>query len=269
MRCTSPSIRSLTLTKLLSRSYAYQRPTLRFVSSVLRAADALEFDEFRAFAISYLEEMWTDDLSELGDHLDNAADTLLLARRCNVNSILKRALYELVISEGFKQSTSADPIDPDVEDVSILDPSDVLLLVNTREKLTMFWMQKAVPPPAAATCWSSRDSPAHQACAVTRHMTHELYKMLVHDSKLFECYRHDPISGLQGLCNAPWIKGEVWSQEELLLPSNDVGYLCSTCAKKWRAIWQAEKTILWHDMNMWLELHNEESEGDSEESSEE
>ena len=230
---------------------------------MLRAADALEFDEFRAFAISYLEEMWTDDLSELGGPLDNAADTLLLARRCNVNSIFKRALYELVVSNGFKQSEK-DEIDP--ADQSVLEASDFSLLVHTREMLSMFWMQKAVPPPQPATCRSSRDSRAHQACAVTTRMTHELYKRLVHDSKIFEWWRHDPITGLKMLCNAPWVKGEVWSpqRQDLPLPTDGDVYLCSGCAKKWRASWQAERIKLWSDMDMWLELGNEE-EGNGEE----
>lgn len=73
--------------------------------------------------------MWTDDLSDLSDSLDNAADTVLLARRCNVNAILKRALYELVVTEGLKQ-WEADQSDPDVEDgenKSVLSASDFLV----------------------------------------------------------------------------------------------------------------------------------------------
>lgn len=260
------------MTKLLSRSYAYKSPSLKFISSVLRAADALEFDQFRAFAISYLEKMWADDLSDLSNTLENAADTLLLARRCNVNGILKRALYELVISEGFKQSNSTDQIGPDMEDgenQSVLDPSDISLLVHAREKLTMFWMQKATPPPQPAACRSPRKSQAYRNCAVTKRRTHELYKLLVHDSKIFRRYGRDPIWGLRILRNAPWIEGEdreTWfgstkPQDQRL---DQVGYLCSACAKKWRADWQVEKTKLWNDMDTWFKLCNEE-EGDGKE----
>ena len=236
----------------------YKSPTFTFVASILRAADALEFDQFRAFAISYLQKMWTANLSDLSHTLDNAADAVLLARRCNVNGMLKRALYELLISEGFKQS-EADRIDPGVEDgenKSVLSTSDFSLLVHAREQLTTFWMQKAIPPPQPTICKSLRNSSAYRTCAVTRHRTHELYKELVHDSKTFERYRFDPIWGLEILRSAPWIEGEVWPstqpREGLLLPTTEIGYLCSACAQVWRAIWRAEKIKLWHDIGTWL-----------------
>ena len=209
--------------------------------------------------------MWTADLSDLSHTLDYAADTVLLARQCSVSSILKRALYELVISEGFKQSVP-DQIEPDLEDSdnqSVLSSSDVSLLVRTREQLTTFWMRKAIPPPQPATCKSPRNSPVYQTCAMTRRRTHELYKNLIHDSKTFERYRCDPIWGLEILRSAPWTEGEVWPQstpehrEGLLLPPAEVGYLCSACTKEWRAIWRAEKIELWNNLDVWFELHNE------------
>ena len=59
--------------------------------SIFRAADALGFDKFRAFAISHLENTWPNTLEDTSDDLDYAADTLFLARRHNINSIVKRA----------------------------------------------------------------------------------------------------------------------------------------------------------------------------------
>ena len=261
MPCISPSFLSLTLAKQFARSYAHESLSFKFVASILRAAVALDFYKFRAFAISYLEKMWPNELEDAFTSINYAADTVFLARRWNINSILKRALYELVISEGFKQS-EMDQIDPDIEDrenQSVLTVFDFSLLVHTREQLTKFWMQKVIPPPQPDTCQSPRKSSAYQTCAVTRRKTHELYKILFHDSKIFERYRDDPILGLRILRNAPWTEGEVWPgwthpQEELLLSTNEVGYLCSVCAEKWKAIWRGEMTKLWSDMDIWFKL---------------
>jgi len=74
-------------------------------------------------------------------------DTVLLARRRNVNSVLKRALYELVRAEGFRQETTGDDGDDEADsDQSALSTSDILLLLYTREQLTTFWMDKILPP---------------------------------------------------------------------------------------------------------------------------
>lgn len=214
--------------------------------------------------------MWPNKLEDRFYGINYAADTVLLARGWNINSILKRALYELVVSPGFKQSET-DQIDSDMEygdNQSVLSSSDFSLLVYTREQLTTFWMQKAMPPRQPATCKSPENSHAYQACAVTRRRIHDLYKILVHDSKLFEYYRYDPIQGLQVFCKAPWIKGEAWPrltqpQEGLQLPGAEVGYLCSACAKKWRVNWRVERTQLWNNLDTWFDVCNEE--GNSEE----
>jgi hypothetical protein len=187
--------------------------------------------------------MWPNRLEDTCHSINYAADTVLLARQWNINSILKRALYELVISEGFKESET-DQIDPDVDgggNQPVLTVSDFSLLLHTREQLTTFWMRKAIRPPQPTVCKSAQHSPAYQACAVTRVTAHRLYKLLLHDSNMFERYRYNPIQGLDIICNAPWVQGEVWPtsiqpREGLLLPIDKVGYLCSPCAKQWRAM---------------------------------
>lgn len=258
----SPSFHSLTLTKLPARSYPYDLPSSTFVMSIFRAADALGFDKFRAFAISHLENTWPNTLEDTSDDLDYAADTLFLARRHNINSIVKRALYELVKSEGFEQRVDEDMEDGENQS-AVLSASDVSLLVRTREKLTVFWMRKAIPPPQS-TCKSPNYTPACRTCAVTKHRAHELYKELVHDSKIFENYMYDPIEGVQILCSVPWIEGEVWCGSTPRGLLRTTGYLCFACAKAWRAIWRAERTKLWNDIDNWFELCNEEEENSEE-----
>ena len=209
-----------------------------------------------------MEEKWPDDLDSVEDIIEYAADTILLARRCNINSVLKRALYELVCAEGFKQATDSDAEDEDTDsDQSVLNSSDFSLLVRAREQLTMFWMRKAIPPPQPTTCQSPPQTRRH--CAVARRRSYELYKELVHDSKLFEDCRYDTIWGLTGLCKAPWVQGEVWPSDfpYETVPTAEVGYLCSACAKEWRAIWRAEQAKLWNDVSIWFELSNGEGSG--------
>ncbi len=186
-------------------------------------------------------------------------DTVLLARRRNVNSVLKRALYELVRAEGFRQETTGDDGDDEADsDQSALSTSDILLLLYTREQLTTFWMDKILPPAQLSKCIEgTHGSHSYQNCAI-RYGTHEMYRSLIHDSKVFEKYRNDPMCGLDALCDAPWVRGERWPSNYGKLPGSSGGYLCSACAMKWRSIWREEQGKLWDDMDTWFELNVEE-----------
>jgi hypothetical protein len=267
MPCNFSSALSFTKAKPHTRLYAHTPPSLRNVAAIFRAADALEFDKFRAYAISYLEDQWPEDVNELTtDRVKYAADTVLLARRCNVNSILKRALYELVRAEGFMQETTGDDGGNEANsDQSVLSASDISLLLYTREQLTTFWMGKALPPVQPSTCISPEDSQRYKNCAL-RHGAHAMYRTLIHDSRLFEKYRYDLICGLDAFSDAPWVRGEKWrSNYGKDLPTSNSGHLCSACAKRWRNIWREEQDKLWDNMDTWFELNVEEEQDNAEE----
>ena len=65
----------------------------------------LQFPQFRAFAIKCLEQAWPSSIECRTipcKWVEFAADTVTLARAYDVPSILKRSLYELLITPGFK-----------------------------------------------------------------------------------------------------------------------------------------------------------------------
>ena len=270
MRCNFPYALSFTKAKPYARLYAYTPPSLRNVAAIFRAADALEFDKFKAYAISYLEEMWPDDIHGLRAGEEYAADTVLLARQCNVNSVLKRALYELVRAEGFRQETTEDDGDHEADsDQPALSASDISLLLYTREQLTVFWMGKALPPPQVSACISPQGSQDYQNCVILKGDVHAMYRTLIHDSKIFEKYRYDPMCGLDALRHAPWVCGEGWTEWCYTYgkdrPTSKSGHLCPACAAKWRSTWQEEQRKLWDDMDSWFELNVEEEQDDPQE----
>ena len=216
--------------------------------AVLRAAHALGFDRFKAFAISYLENKWSDNLANFArGRIEYPADAIRLARRLNINSVLKRALYELVRADGFREDDNETDFAPDT--------SELPLLVHAREQLVIFWMRQAVLPPHAKGCYGSEDSQDVWRCAAFLGEAQTLYNTLVHDSNIFEDYRHDPITGLKALLDAPWVFGEAWpSTYPKQLPTVETNHLCSACGKKWRVIWRRERKKLWDDLNVWFKL---------------
>ena len=177
---------------------------MKFVSATLRAAHALDFDQFRAFAVYH---KYPNSLNKLTTkRVGYAASTVQLARQCNVKSVLKRALYELVRTEGFKQETApntGDYEEADSNQSEALTIFDYSLLVHGREQLTTFWFGKIFPPPAIVGCQNNNFS----TCAFK---SPSIYKKLILDSKIFERYRYDPICGLDAISNAPWCRGETW-----------------------------------------------------------
>ena len=230
---------------------------------MLRAADALDFDNFKDYAIRYFCDKWPDHIQSVTAlRLKYAADMVLLARRCSINYVLKRALYELVRAEGFRQETGPNAEDDDeiTSDPSALSASDYSLLLHPREQLTDFWMRKAISYPQVSVCISPKESNDYENCAITTRRVRLLYITLIHEeSKIFEKYRYDPIGGLNAMYDAPWVSGEKW-------PSKDVpkSRLCSACGTKWRNIWDKELGKLWNDLDTWFELINEDEQDDTE-----
>lgn len=229
---------------------------MNIVSAILRAAHALEFHQFKAFAISCLEHKYPNRLDKLTtNRVEYAANTVQLARQCNVKSVLKRALYELVRAEGFRQETVLNTDDNHDEEAdsnqSALTIFDHSLLVHAREQLTTFWFGKVFPPPAIIGCQNPRYNP----CAANWGKSPSIYKRLIIDSKIFEKYRYDPICGLDVIINAPWCRGETWPPTcgvDLPIIEND--HLCRACAQKWRSSWREEKSMLWSKLDAWFQL---------------
>ncbi|KAJ3884788.1 hypothetical protein GG344DRAFT_14665, partial [Lentinula edodes] len=122
-------------------TYIDNPPDLQTVVSIFRAAHKLKFTRFEDWTKSLLEKMWPAQLDPLDTIVATAV--VLLARDCGLQSVLKRALYELVRTDGFGQtlgsSTSVSgPFDQ-------LSAEDHRLLVKARERLISLWMSVAAP----------------------------------------------------------------------------------------------------------------------------
>ncbi|KAF8632833.1 hypothetical protein AX15_001663 [Amanita polypyramis BW_CC] len=157
--------------------------------------------------------------------------------------MLKPALYDLVRTRGFHQISSPDS-DCDEETDFILDKHDYSLLLRARENLIALWVQKAVPPPHASYCSSQSGH-----CAVSFGEVQTLYGRLVHDSKLFEKYQYDPLSGLIALLGAPWEDGQEW---ETGSPITDF----ALCSVYWKSVWREERKNLWIPGSSWTVKRN-------------
>jgi len=226
---------------------------LKTVAAILRAADALEFDQFKTFAVSYLRNGWPADFAKFnGGIMEHAVDAAILGWKYGVDSALKRALYEFVRADSFKPHTGASSDEDDRLNKTV--KLHYSWLVHAREQLMAFWMPKAVPP-KQKKCASPRGSDAQKHCAMGGAI-HIPYTVLVHDSGTFFRYRHDPIMGLQALIDAPWLPGEVWpSTYPQDLPTTKSHHrLCVGCADIWRAMWRSEKEVLWHVLDTWFGL---------------
>ena len=203
---------------------------------------------------------WPDDVQSVTTQpLKYAADMVLLARRCSLNYVLKRALYELVRAEGFRQETNPNSEDDDEIDSgrSSLSASDYSLLLHAREQLTIFWMKMALSHPQVSGCTSPKESDDYEDCAVTTRKVRSIYIILMHESNIFENYRYDPICGLDAIFYAPWVSGEKWPPEYGKGLPTTKSRLRPARGAKWRSIWYQEQKELWAGLNTWFELINE------------
>jgi hypothetical protein len=79
------------------------------MTRILRASTSLEFPDFRAWIVRHFNERWSDNLSNLTtERLENAAETISLARQYDVPGVLKRAFYEVIRTPGFGKSGLGD-----------------------------------------------------------------------------------------------------------------------------------------------------------------
>jgi hypothetical protein len=86
------------------RTYFIAPPSFEVISSLLRVSTVLKFPKFREFAVHSLTSAWSVELESFSKDskwLEYAAETVTLARECDVTYVLKRALYELVRTPGF------------------------------------------------------------------------------------------------------------------------------------------------------------------------
>lgn len=244
------------------RKFTYSKPTFATVASIFRASIALGFDDFESWAARYLEDMWPCTLEQINTASKPfAAETVVLARRCQVPSVLKQPLYELVRLEGFGQPADGGSQDSRTAARKMLSPDDIALLLRTREKLSSLWLTMAtVPLNDLGTCDTvvphysgdvqvkqenitmsaipRSSNPTQQCTAANPDRALKSHTRLVHDSGVFKKYLYDPLCGFQALADARW---------------SEEGF-CEQCIMKRRARWLEERQKLWNDLDTWFDL---------------
>jgi hypothetical protein len=203
-------------------SYTIECPSFDTISSILRVSTSLQFPKFREFAVHCLTSAWPSELENFSIEtrwLNYAAETLSLARRYEIPSILKRALYELLRTPGFSKQ------------IDKIAQSDLILLAKTREKLVLTWLCATIP----------EDASHHQPCVALTSTCIGLDRQYL-TSKVISAYLHDPIHALQSLINE--------------FRNFHADHICEQCIAAKIDILKNNRAKIWADLDDWLHLNN-------------
>ncbi|KAJ7034191.1 hypothetical protein C8F04DRAFT_956750 [Mycena alexandri] len=225
--------------------YVHKDPSFTRTASILRVANLLSFNDFRDWAVRILQDEWSPSLEDLSiERIPHATESVILARTCDVPSILKRAMYELVRLAGYGQTDREEGVTP----------ADFRVLVRAREQLTAQWMQLTSPyssdlmncASALAAAAQAADPaapvpapPAPMKCTTTDPLlSGKTHHKVVRESGIADDYLYDPLCGLQALIDADW-DGE--------------GY-CEACVNLRREMWTNKREKLWDNLDIWFGL---------------
>ncbi|KAG1889281.1 hypothetical protein F4604DRAFT_1644273 [Suillus subluteus] len=215
--------------------YYFVPPAFQVLAAILRAATRLGFDTYRAFALKLLENTWSSSLADLTtESKSNAAEVVVLARTCGVESVLKRAFYEMVRVTGYGLGDGELDSDDERESQEI-SRADERRLERMREHLISAWSQVAVRVDRSFKCPNRT-----KGTSGTPGRAHILGSR-VHDSGLYEEYQFDPLCGLQALIDIKWDEEEGW---------------CSDCVQARREAWTRMRQKTWGRIGVWMGLDN-------------
>ncbi|KAJ3892306.1 hypothetical protein GG344DRAFT_64705 [Lentinula edodes] len=254
-------------------TYIDHPPDLQTLVSIFRAAHKLKFTRFEDWIKSLLEKMWPAQLdpldaisipaeptpnrnkTRLSTRLSpsEATAVVLLARECGLQSVLKRALYELVRTDGFGQTLGSSSSTSVSGPCNQLSAEDHRLLVKARERLISLWMSVAAPsfPPCPLADIRVNDTrPACTACdpvqdtSVYSNVLHGIPSVSQPDTEipksLFMTYTNDPLCGLEKLVKLPWEASNTLDGPE----GKGLDY-CHSCAKVRRVFWETRRKEWW------------------------
>ncbi|KAF7979768.1 hypothetical protein HWV62_40790 [Athelia sp. TMB] len=218
--------------------YHTQRPPFQYVAALLRVSTILQFHSYRQFAIHMLEEAWPSSLAQFSVAIpwpEHAAAAVALARDCSVPQILKRAIYALLMTPGFSNTT----------DIEMLSAPELLVLCRAREYLSKAWIMAAIvpdsnpcpaalPPPISPTVPRNPHLKQLPASVPTRGcigvQTHQLLTPVG-----LANFVHNPISGLVAVA-------------AVVVTLKEQGILCDVCHdRKWHELMSRREEI-------WVEL---------------
>lgn len=214
-------------------SYYHEEPPFEIVAAILRASTFFRVSNFRNWAVRILEEKWSSDLADVfPEPISYARESVILARKFSVPTILKRALYELVRHED------------DDDDYKFQSCESRPRLSDKDTKSLNRALRLLVPKWLSVTSHSSPDfghCPAQNAECTTAdpRATQEAHRNLVILSGIQNDYSGDPLSGLQAMMEAPW---------------EEQGF-CQQCVAMRRTAWENTRERIWADCDIWFGLH--------------
>lgn len=230
-------------------AYYFVPPTFPVLAAALRAATALGFDTYRAFAVKLLENAWSSSLADLTtESKSNAAEVVILARTCGIKSVLKRAFYEMVRISGYGLGDG----ELDGEESQEISRADERRLERMREHLISAWSQVALRLDRSFKCpnqsketpgmvfGSSSTSVRLRGCP-SLSWKQDAWERRVHDSGLYDEYQFDPLCGLQALIDIKWDEEEGW---------------CSDCVRARREALARMRQKTWELIGVWMGLDN-------------
>lgn len=238
-------------------------PYFKELIAVFCVARTLKFHALDAIATNKLTSMWSEHRTKLTNHVSYAAETVLLARKFSLPPfVLKRALYELLRTEGFGQlhlsrtpsavgttpasdASCVPSVNSEILGRAQLSHIDLVHLAYARERLQQVWAKCTAGPPPASLFRCPLQLPythgrTSRRCASTSasERAADIWASCVLAPGLFATWMQDPISGLENLAKIDWV-GE--------------GY-CTACADMRRRYWMRRREEVWADLGGWLGL---------------
>ncbi|KIK47983.1 hypothetical protein CY34DRAFT_48648, partial [Suillus luteus UH-Slu-Lm8-n1] len=215
-------------------AYYFVPPAFQVLAAILRAATALGFNTYRAFAVKLLENAWSSSLADLtAESKSNAVEVVVLARTCGIESVLKRAFYEMVRVSGYGLG-DGELDNGDGEEIS---RADERRLERMREHLISSWSQAAVRVDRLFTCPNQpKETPSTSSTSARLpgcpplSLKQDAWERRVHDSGLYDEHQFDPLCGLQALIDIKWDEEEGW---------------CSDCVRVRREAWTRMRQKTW------------------------
>ncbi|KAJ7181543.1 hypothetical protein C8R43DRAFT_869463 [Mycena crocata] len=247
-----PTLHSKDFVRLLDAfdnaiTYVHEDPSFIRIAGVLRVSTLLSFTDFREWAVRILEDKWSPSLADLtNDRIKHATESVLIARSCDVPSILKRAMYELVRLAGYDQN----------EDQEGVSTRDFRMLIRAREELTAVWLMTTSESPFSPTFSTCASQPAAapptpvpapvpaaavaaaQCTTLNPLLAGKAHHKLIRESGIADDYLYDPLCGLQMLIDADWAAE---------------GY-CAACVELRREMWANRREKVWDNLDIWFGL---------------
>ncbi|TRM66359.1 hypothetical protein BD626DRAFT_487571 [Schizophyllum amplum] len=203
--------------------YALEPAPFITTVAVLRASLALHFMDYESFARHQLRRLWPDGLEDLTTtRIPNAVATVVLTRDGHMPGVRKRAMYELVRTEGFSQGPNEEK----------LSEAEYSALVRAREKLTNVWIMNAGMAPKVGL------PDGHSDLHCIERLGHGIraHYSALSETKILEEYANDAICGLQALAEIDW----------------KAHGFCDRCATAKRNAWNEIRQKQWENLDLWL-----------------